>query len=154
MGIYFLDSSAIAKRYVPELGHTWIITLCDPAQNHELYISQATLVEVVAAICRRTRQQSITVTDRDRLIRIFRQDCLNTYNILRITGPICASAGDLCRSYRLRAYDAVQLACALRLRDKALAKQAKIPTFVSADIDLIGFAAAEKLEVEDPNSHP
>jgi len=154
MSIYFLDSSAIAKRYVSEQGHTWIISLCDPEQNHELYISQAALVEVVAAICRRTREQSITITDRDRLIHAFRLDCMNNYNILRITSPICTSAGNLCRSYRLRAYDAVQLACALRLRDKALAKEMEAPIFVSADNELLSFAAVEELIVENPSNHP
>ena len=153
MGIYFLDSSAIAKRYVPEQGRSWILTLCDPAQGHELYLSQATLVEVVAAMCRRAREQSITITDRDRLINIFRHDCQNSYNILLITDSICTFAGDLCRSYNLRAYDAVQLACALRLHEEALATQSTVPIFVSADIKLINFAAAEGMGADDPNNH-
>jgi len=58
MGSYFLDSSAITKRYVLEQGQAWILTLCDPAHGHELYISQIALVEVVAAVCRRTRERS------------------------------------------------------------------------------------------------
>ncbi len=60
MGAYFLDSSAIIKRYLREQGHAWVVTLCDPAQGHELYISQAALVEVVATICRKSRELSIT----------------------------------------------------------------------------------------------
>ncbi len=51
MGTYFLDTSAIVKRYVPEQGQSFILTLCEPAQGHDLYISQAALVEVVASIC-------------------------------------------------------------------------------------------------------
>jgi len=44
MGSYFLDTSAIVKRYVPaEQGHTWVAALCHPAQGHKLYISQAAL---------------------------------------------------------------------------------------------------------------
>ena len=53
MGAYFLDTSAIVKRYFLEKGHQWIIALCDPEQANIIYISQAALVEVVAAICRR-----------------------------------------------------------------------------------------------------
>ncbi len=39
MGTYFLDTSAIVKRYFPEQGHLWVAALCDPAQGHKLYIS-------------------------------------------------------------------------------------------------------------------
>jgi len=45
MATYFLDTSAVVKRYVPaEQGHAWIVALCDPAQGHILYISQAAFV--------------------------------------------------------------------------------------------------------------
>ena len=80
MGSYFLDTSAIVKRYFPEQGHTWVVTLCDPEQAHSLYISQAALVEVVATVCRKAREQSIADEERDALIKRFRQDSQNAYN--------------------------------------------------------------------------
>jgi uncharacterized protein len=67
MATYFLDTSAIIKRYISEQGQAWILSLCNPAQSHELYISQAALIEVVAAICRRAREQSISIAERDRM---------------------------------------------------------------------------------------
>ncbi len=155
MATYFLDTSAVVKRYVPtEQGHAWILALCDPAKGHELYISQVALVEVVAAICRKVREQSITTSDQDQLIARFRRDVHNDYDLWRVTTAIYTSAGNLCRSHRLRAYDAVQLACALGLRDKALAKQVSVPTFVCADLGLIEIAIAEGLNVENPNNNP
>src|SRR5437899_12284981 len=95
MATYFLDTSALAERYVAEQGQGWIMALCDPANGHELYISQAALVEVVAAICRRTREQSITLAERDRLIEAFRQDCQNAYDMLLVSTPIYHAAGEL-----------------------------------------------------------
>jgi len=154
MGTYFLDSSAIIKRYVPEQGHAWIATLCSLTQGHKLYISQAILVEVVAGICRRAREQSITIADRDRFIDTFRQDSQTAYGIRLVTTTMYNFAGDLCRSYRLRAYDAVQLACALDLRNETLADQAPTPIFVSADINLSNIAATERLSIENPNNYP
>ena len=153
MGTYFLDTSAIVKRYVPERGHFWIATLCDPPQGHKLYIAKVAIVEAVAAICRRTREQSITVTDRDRLIGIFRRDSQKAYGIRLITNAMCIYAGDLCRSYTLRAYDALQLACALSLRNDALINQAPIPIFVCADKNLINIATAEGLRAENPENY-
>jgi hypothetical protein len=54
MAIYFLDTSAIVKRYIAEPGQAWVLSLCDPAQQHDLYISQITLVDLLphAGICR------------------------------------------------------------------------------------------------------
>ena len=46
MALYFLDSSAIVKRYFQEQEHKWIETIHDTAQEHGLYIAQA-------ALCRR-----------------------------------------------------------------------------------------------------
>jgi len=31
MATYFLDTSAIIKRYILEQGQAWILSLCDPA---------------------------------------------------------------------------------------------------------------------------
>ena len=153
MGTYFLDTSAIVKRYFPEQGHDWVVALCDPARSHKLYISQAALVEVVASICRKTREQHITISERDMLIDTFRQDSQDTYGISLVTAKTYVFAGDLCRLHSLRAYDAVQLACALSLRDEALANQVSVPTFVCADINLINVAMAEGLSIENPHSY-
>jgi len=54
----------------------------------------------------------------------------------------------------LRAYDAVQLACALRVRDDAMAIGVMPPIFVCADDALLAVAAAEGLSVENPHAHP
>lgn len=154
MGSYFLDSSAIIKRYIPEQGQVWVAALCNPTQGHKIYISQATLVEVVAGMCRRAREQSITVAERDRFINTFRQDSQNAYGVWPVTTAIYTAAGNLCRSHRLRAYDAVQLACALNLHSETLAVQVPAPTFVCADNELINIALAEGLSVDNPNNYP
>src|SRR6266566_24225 len=154
MATYFLDTSAIIKRYIFEPGQAWILSLCNPAQGHDLYISQAPLVEVVAAICRRAREKSISSAERDPLISVFRQDSKQGYNIWPVTTDLYHAAGDLCRSHRLRAYDAVQLACVLALRQFTLANQAPEPIFVCADVGLLDIASIEGLQVENPNNYP
>ncbi len=153
MALYFLDTSAIVKRYFPEQGHNWITALCDPEQEHDLYISQAALVEVVAATCRREREHSVTLEERNTLITTFRQDNRDSYEIWPVTTDVYTFAGDLCRSHRLRAYDAVQLACALAIHAIAIANQAPDLTFVCADLGLLAVATAEGLKVENPNNY-
>lgn len=153
MASYFFDTSAIAKRYFNEKGHAWIIERCDPKRGSRLYISQAALVEAVATMCRKTREQIITIAQRDKLIDAFKQDSQNTYIVSLVTDSIYTAAGDLCRSHKLRAYDAIQLACALDLRNESLANQVTTPIFVCADLELLGIAAKEGLRIENPNNH-
>jgi len=153
MGSYFLDTSAIVKCYFPEQGHFWVANLCDPAQKHDLFISQAALVEVIAAICRKAREQNMQIVRRDRTIDMFRADCANIYNRELVTESIYANAGNLCRTYRLRAYDAVQLACALSRRREALANRMALPIFVCADKKLAEFASAEGLATDNPEHY-
>jgi predicted nucleic acid-binding protein len=153
MAVYFLDTSALVKRYVAETGSAWIVILCDPAAGHITVISQAALVEAVAAFCRKTQYGTISVQERDQNIAVFRRDARRSYSVERVTSAVYTRAGDLCRTYRLRAYDAVQLACALTLHDRSGALGVS-PIFVSADTALLGFAAAEGLATDNPDNHP
>ena len=97
MGAYFLDTSAIVKRYLAEPGQSLLLEICNPKQGHDLYISQAALVEVVATICRKGHEKSITVEERDKVIATFRQDTREGYDIRAVTTEVYIRAGDLCR---------------------------------------------------------
>lgn len=153
MGAYFLDTSALIKRYIAEPGHLWMTELCHPEQGNSLSISQAAAVEAVATICRKAREQHITIDRRDELITIFRKDYRRHYRVIRVTNTIYTVAGDLCTRHKLRAYDAIQLACALSVRDAALARNLAVPVFVCADSDLLAVVAAEGLPIKNPNDH-
>jgi predicted nucleic acid-binding protein len=37
LSAYFLDSSAVVKRYVAEAGTAWVSELCAPSSGNELY---------------------------------------------------------------------------------------------------------------------
>lgn len=155
MGAYFFDTSALVKRYATEPGSGWVIEHCRLAAGHTIIISQATLVEVVATLCRKARElnarQLISIDDRDKYIALFRQDVRKQYNVARVTTAIYTLAGDLCRLPRLRTYDAVQLACALEARNKLAALEIPTLTFVSADTELLSMAYTEGLGIENPN---
>ena len=155
MGTYFFDTSALVKRYVTEIGSAWVMAQCRSESGHTLIISQATLVEAIATFCRKARQQdisqSISQAERDRNIMLFRRDVRRRYNVVRVTSTIYTYAGDLCRLHRLRAYDAVQLACALVIRNKLAVLGIQAPTFVSADAELLNIANIEGLSIENPS---
>jgi uncharacterized protein len=62
-------------------------------------------------------------------------------------------AGNLVSKYPLRAYDAIQLAAALRL--KATLNQAQLPDpiFLTADKRLLAIAQSAGLPCDDPNQY-
>jgi hypothetical protein len=39
MADYFIDSSALVKRYVREIGSVWVTSLFDPASNNEIFVA-------------------------------------------------------------------------------------------------------------------
>ena len=55
MAAYFLDTSTVVKRYVREIGTSWVQALAAPAAGHSLIVVRITLAETVAAVTRRER---------------------------------------------------------------------------------------------------
>lgn len=53
VAVYFLDTSALIKRYIPEVGTNWIQALTAQSSGHVLFISRITSVEMMSAIARR-----------------------------------------------------------------------------------------------------
>jgi len=153
----FLDTSAIVKRYVTETGSEWITVQCKQTANNTIILSYATLAEAVTAFCRKARQQDlnqrISESNRDRDIKLFRQDVEQQYSLVDVTKAVYIHAGDLCCIHKLRAYDAIQLACALKARDELVALGRTAPLFVSADTDLLSIAEAEGFDIKNPNVH-
>lgn len=62
-------------------------------------------------------------------------------------------AGELVRNYSLRAYDAVQMASALRVQPSFSGSRYTSLTFVAADDRLLAAARAEGLLTDNPNRH-
>jgi hypothetical protein len=52
MGAYYMDSSALVKRYANETGSLWIRSLTAPQAGHDLFTAHITGIEVVAAMAR------------------------------------------------------------------------------------------------------
>jgi uncharacterized protein len=147
MSTLFLDSSALTKRYLTEIGSAWVSDLADPAAANILAVAEITRVEVAAALAARHRASAITQTERDLLVTLLHHFDTE-YRILAITPELTASAVALTQAHRLRGYDAVQLAA-------TLAAAAILPglVFVAADDDLLTAARAEGLAAENPNQH-
>jgi hypothetical protein len=151
---FFLDTSAIVKRYSPEAGSGWIKAITDTIAGHDITLAEITLAEVAAAFAAKARAPGgITIEERDQALADFLRDCDEHYDLLSISREVIDLAVSLTQRHKLRGYDAVQLAGALIVNTELLAEGLPSLTFVSADEDLVDAAEAEGLLTENPNLH-
>ena len=131
----FLDSSALAKRYLDEPGSDKVEALC--SQGGQIVVSIICLPEIVSALNRRKRDRLISFQQyeliKQRLLAEF-EDFLS----YPLTPQVIASTIEYLEKYSLRAMDALHLACAV---DVACA------IFVSADARQLEAARKLKLKI-------
>jgi hypothetical protein len=150
---YFLDSSALVKRYVREAGTAWVRGVTRRRSSTYIYIALIAAVEVTSAIARR-RGVTLSAAQASSFLSRFRKHLAGRYLPSQVTPALVGEAMKLANTHRLRAYDAVQLAAALDVYRDWSADRLGTFVFVSADRALNAAATAEGLIVEDPNLHP
>lgn len=150
---YYVDASALVKRYAEESGSSWVRQMTDPFAQHTILLAEITLAEVAAALAAKHRAPGgITQEQRDRILSRFLQDCAEHFVLLPVDRAVLDRAVELTQRHRLRGYDAVQLATALVANDTLQTQNLPSPIFVAADGDLLT-AAAEHFSVENPLNH-
>jgi len=150
---YYLDASALVKRYVDEVGSDWLRATIAPAQLSLFFTSRMTIVEVISAFARRAREGSLSSEEFAIARDAFQSDCLNEYQIMPPSMTVIDLACALLEQHPLRAYDATHLATALGAQQFLTAQGYPPLTFLSADDRLNHAATAEGLAVDNPNHH-
>jgi predicted nucleic acid-binding protein len=150
---YYVDSSALVKRYVIETGSVWIQGICDPTAGHVIVLAHIGLVEIAAALAAKTRQGVLPAPVRDGLLRDLQRDGRDQYWLVDVDQDVIVRAIDLTRRRKLRGYDAVHLACALFLQETLLSHNLSNPIVLPADQELSAAAQAEGLMTDDPNAY-
>jgi predicted nucleic acid-binding protein len=131
----FLDSSALAKRYIREHGSDRVKQALSRAT--EAAVSLIGTPEILSALCRLRRQGSISGPQyRDAKKALFRD--IEDMSVCNITIPVVLRAVDLLEKHPLRTLDALHVACALEWR---------ADLFVSSDRRQISAAAESGLRI-------
>lgn len=149
----YFDSSALVKRYFTESGTVWVQTWCDDP-NRTIAIAEVGLVEIAAAFAGKLRGGFIAPTAYKNARADLTADAQNEYVLVTVDRLIVNEAIELTSRYRLRGYDAIHLACALRLNQTLMTHQLPSIIFISADTDLLAAVTAEGLPTDNPNHHP
>ncbi len=145
MSVY-LDTSALIKLYVEEEGTEQVVEATQDAADGRVIIVDLTPLEARSAIRRREREGDISAADADRVLRQIENDCSTSFLTQPSTSAVMEEAARLIDRYPLRAYDALQLAGCLVVRDGMPGPV----TFVCADSRLCDVARQEGLEALNP----
>jgi predicted nucleic acid-binding protein len=149
---FFLDSSAVVKRYLGEQGTEWILAITAPEAVHVVVVAQIAPVEVLSGVMRRTREGLLGErATRDARLLIDRHAHLE-YQVIALTDDVIRRAEDLLERHPLRASDPIQLASALEASERLAMGAPGGLQFVSADVRLLAAAARESLTTIDPNT--
>jgi len=148
--VFYFDTSALVKRYIPEKGMEWVRTCTG---TEKVIFAEIGIVEVAAALSKRTRMGDLDKAIYEDLLETFLQDVDEKYQLLTAARDTFNLAIDLTKRHPLRAYDAVQLATALQMA-QALEVEELSLTFVSADDQLCTAAEQEDLAIVNPNQLP
>ena len=138
----FADSSAIVKLYVEEPGSDQARSWTGP-----WFVSSLAQVEVSAALWRKQRFDRRRAGDVRLVAEAFRRDLADLTGEVAMlpvvtTVPSVERATSLVARHPLRAYDAIQLATALTVRDVA-----PVGEFLAFDQALCAAAASEGFDV-------
>lgn len=154
MTTYYLDSNALIKRYVAEVGSRWLINLINTSPDVLLVTFRLTVVEVRGVLARRKRESSLRAQSYAEALAVFLENTLSQYRFVEFDPGIADLAGELLERSPLRAYDSIQLASALQVSRVLEAAGLAPPVFLSADDRLLEAAEAENLPTDNPNQHP
>jgi uncharacterized protein len=150
MTVYFLDSSAIGKRYMTEIGSAWVRSLVSPAVGHVIVLSRLAIVEISSALERKQHLNQISAADAFQRRTDFLLHVENLYLTVPLDESVLQRASDLIGKYPLRSLDAMQLACAL----EATATLGEPHIFICSDNNLLAAAIAEDFTTDNPLLHP
>jgi predicted nucleic acid-binding protein len=149
LNTFYLDTSALAKRYLSEQGSSWITALVHPTAGNIIVVCDLTAVEFFSSLARRQREGTITPADALKLQKQFLTEFERQYLSVGLEEAVLSHARNLVSRHPLRSLDAIQLASA----HEAISILEAPMTFVSADKNLLAIAASEGFATDNPNEH-
>jgi predicted nucleic acid-binding protein len=150
LSTFFVDTSSLAKRYIPEVGSTWVISWAIPSAGNIIVLAHLTSVEMFSLPARRQREGTLAAANVATLRNNFLLHTEKEYLVYPQDNAVVARARGLTMRYPLRALDAIQLASA----GEASTALNEAMTFISADNNLLSAAAIEGFIIDNPLAHP
>ena len=139
---YYLDASALIKRYATELGTAEVVDLLREATD--VYTASVAYAELIMAFRRKRDEGTLQAEQLDHLLRDLDKEW-EGFNRIGLSDRVLRLVKDRCRRHPLRALNAIHLASALLLQEAGVDL-----AFVCSDHRLKDAASREGLKVVDP----
>ena len=149
----YLDSSSLAKRYVPEPGSLVVDHLFAKFPPGRLIVLSVGMAEVFSILVRKHNSKRITAATFRRALAEFRKEfrLRSPIRVIDVTGAIAVRAYRLIEHYSINSTDAILLRSALDLAAPLRAAGDDL-LLVSTDGRLLKAAAAEGLTAFNPET--
>ena len=149
MAVYYLDTSAVLKRYRTEKGSDVVTELYEArAVGDSLMTSHFTCLEVESVAARALKGRVLTQHAYEALLGAFARDLTEHLYLLPLAGSLVNEAIYAARRHAVRAPDAIHVASAERTnRDSP-----NDFVFVASDLELLSAAEAAGVETFNPEA--
>jgi predicted nucleic acid-binding protein len=146
LNVYFVDTSALAKRYLAETGSIWTLGWIEPPAGNIAVVSELASLEMFSLFARRQRENKLTAVSAASLRVDFLLHLEQEYLTVLVDSAIVRQVQILVTTYTLRTLDAIHALQAVSTLGASM-------IFVSADKNLLEAARTEGFVTENPLDH-
>ena len=150
MPVFYVDTSALVKRYRTEQG-TGVVEalLSDLLPEDRLFLSFLSVIELTSGILRLARGRQLREETASEILARFRGDIRTLFKIWPLNEEVAADALSTVEEHRLRSADAIHLATAHKI---ASLVSGTTVVMVSSDQELLDAAHATGIAILDPRA--
>jgi len=150
MAVFYLDTSALVKRYRTELGTDVVERLfSEPRPQDRFFISFLSIIELTSGVLRLARGRQLRDDTAQEILARFRHDVRQLLRVWPLDEDIALAAVTVVEQHRLRSADAIHLASAQAIG--SLVPGTPVVT-VSSDRELLDAAESAGLTPLDPQA--
>jgi predicted nucleic acid-binding protein len=153
MNSFFLDGSALAKRYVPEIGSALVDVLVDTVAEQRIYLLNIGYAEVVSVLVRKKNAGGISAAVFSQALLNLEREVIRSLgkHLLSFDNSVAVDALAFIVKHAINATDAIVLRVALDIAQLLRAGGDDL-VLVASDQRLLRAAQVEGLTTFDPES--
>jgi len=150
---FYLDASALAKRYVPEKGSPLVDIIFDTVPAKRMHVLIICTAEVVSILVRKRNAGALSVLEFGQAMANFQTEIIrvNTVNKVSVTSRLVTGSFALIVAHSINATDAVTLKSAMAIARKLRSGGDQL-VVVASDLRLLRAAQAEGLLTFNPET--
>lgn len=148
MAVFYVDTSALVKRYRTELGTEVVEELLGtPRPQDRFFISFLSIIELTSGVLRLAKGSQLREDTAQEILARFRDDVREAFRVWPLDEDIAVAAVTAAEEHRLRSADSIHLATAQAIA--SLVSGTRV-VMVSSDQELLDAAEAAGLAPIDP----